>query len=197
MNRDILLLQETDSEVIVHFIHHHYKKTKNLLQALQEAVLHLEGAYALVILSKHHPDRLLAVRRGSPLVIGKGIGENFVASDVLALLPVAKEFIYLEDQDIAEVKRDGIQVYDAAGKSVQRKINFVDAQYDVTDRGEFRHYMRKEIAEQAQATVRCLEGRITGSKINEAAFGLALQRVLPEIKAIHLVACGTLAIMLP
>jgi len=182
---------ETDSEVVVHFVHYHYTKTQDFLKALQLAVQQLEGAYALALVSTQYPDHVYAVRHGSPLVVGKGIGENFIASDVLALLPVAQEFIYLEDRDVVDLTRDSIQIYDAAGKKVDRKMNMVDSHYDMVDRGEYRHFMRKEIAEQAQATATCLEGRLTSTQVSEAAFGLALHNKLSQVKAVQLVACGT------
>jgi glutamine---fructose-6-phosphate transaminase (isomerizing) len=182
---------DTDSEVIVHYIHYHYQKTNDLLKAVQEAVKKLEGAYALAIVAAHCPHRLIAVRHGSPLVIGKGIGENFVASDVLALLPVAQEFIYLEDRDIIDITRDRIQIYDSNGKLVERSINFVDGHYDMVDRGEYRHYMRKEIAEQAEALATCMEGRVVSGRLSESAFGLELHKKLSEVQAVQLVACGT------
>jgi glucosamine--fructose-6-phosphate aminotransferase (isomerizing) len=182
---------DTDSEVIVHYIHYQFTQTKDLLKAVQKAIQALEGAYALALISTHYPGRLLAVRHGSPLVVGKGIGENFVASDVLALLPVAQEFIYLEDQDLVDLTCDAIHIYDAEGRRVERSLNLVDGHYDVVDRGEYRHYMRKEIAEQAQAAATCLEGRITPTQLSEAAFGLALHTKLSEVKAVQLVACGT------
>ncbi len=182
---------ETDSEVVVHFIHYQYTQTGEFRKAVQAAVKELEGAYALAILSTRDPGRLIAVRHGSPLVVGKGIGENFVASDVLALLSVAQGFIYLEDRDLVDLSCETIQIFNAAGKAVERKINVVDGHYDVVDRGEYRHYMRKEIAEQAQAVSTCLEGRALPLQLNEAAFGLNLHQQLSEVKAVQLVACGT------
>lgn len=182
---------ETDSEVIVHFIHYQFTQTEDFLQAVQKAVRELEGAYALAMVSTRCPGRLIAVRHGSPLVVGKGIGENFVASDVLALLPVAQEFIYLEDRDLVDLTRDAIHIYNENGEAVQRKVHWVDGHYDLVDRGEYRHYMRKEIAEQAQAVATCLEGRVGQGQLSESAFGLALHNKLSEVKAVQLVACGT------
>lgn len=182
---------DTDSEVVVHSIHYHYQKNKDLLKAVQTVVRELEGAYALAVVSTQDPGRVIAVRHGCPLVVGKGIGENFVASDVLALLPVAQEFIYLEDQDVVDLRCETIQVYDLAGSPVERKLNQVDGHYDMVDRGEYRHYMRKEIAEQAQALATCLEGRVGQKQLNESAFGLAFQQQLTEVKGVHVVACGT------
>jgi glucosamine--fructose-6-phosphate aminotransferase (isomerizing) len=182
---------ETDSEVVVHYIHFHFTQTQDLLMAVQRAVEHLEGAYALAILSTKSPGRLIAVRRGSPLVVGKGIGENFVASDVLALLPVAQEFIYLEDKSIADVTRDSIHIYDAQGKIIEPTVNYVDGHYDTVGRGEYRHYMRKEIAEQAHALTTCLEGRLTATQISESVFDRELYNKLAAVKTVHLVACGT------
>lgn len=182
---------ETDTEVVVHYIHYHYSKTQNLLLAVQKTVAQLEGSYALAIISTKNPGYLIAVSHGCPLVIGKGTSENFIASDILALLPVAQEFIYLENQDIAEITKDSIQIYDAQGKAVERPVNHADGHYDMVDRGEYRHFMRKEIAEQAQAIITCLDGRVTAAQISKAAFDLDLHKKLNDIKAIQLVACGT------
>jgi len=182
---------ETDSEAVVHFIHYHFSQTADLLKAVQIAVQQLEGAYALAIVSVKDPGRVIAVRHGSPLVIGKGIGENFVASDVLALLPVAKEFIYLEDRDLVDLRCTAFHIYNADGERVERPIHWDDDHYGMVDRGKYRHYMRKEIAEQAQVVVTGMEGRLGPTQLSEAAFGLALHDKLREVQAVQLVACGT------
>lgn len=174
---------ETDSEAVVHYIHYHYQKTQDLLKAVQAVVKELEGAYALAIVSSREPGRLIAVRHGSPLVVGKGIGENFIASDVLALLPVAQEFIYLEDRDLVDLSCKTVRIYNGAGKLVERKVNQADGHYDVVDRGVYRHYMRKEIAEQAQVVATCMEGRVGPKQLNEAALGMALHGKLGEVRA--------------
>ncbi len=182
---------ETDSEVIVHFIHYQFTQTLDFRKAVQAAIQQLEGAYALAIVSVKNPGRVIAVRHGSPLVVGKGKGENFVASDILALLPVAQEFIYLEDRDLVELSSETIQVYNAEGAKVERKVHWADGHYEIVDRGEYRHFMRKEIDEQPEVVATCMEGRVGLSKLSEATFGLALQNKLSAVKAVHLIACGT------
>lgn len=181
---------ETDTETVVHLLHHHYKQAGNLLTATQATVKELKGAYALGILSKREPDRLIAVRHGSPLVIGKGIGENFIASDPLALLPIIQQFIYLEDNDIADLSRDTIVIY-ADGKSVERKVHTLEISNDIVDRGEYRHYMSKEIAEQGHAISACLDGRLSQTSVLDSAFGLPAKAIFQQTKHIQLIACGT------
>jgi len=191
LDHGYLFSSETDSEVIVHLVHHYLSKTGLLREAVQEVTRRLEGAYALAIISTREPESILGVRRGSPLVVGLGGGENFLASDALALLPVTQEFIYLQEDDLVVVKSAEVQIYDLHGKQVSRPSKLLDGHYDVIDRGEYRHYMRKEIADQAQASATCLEGRISATQVNEAAFGIELQAKLAEIKGVQLVACGT------
>lgn len=181
---------ETDTETVVHLLHHHYQHHGDLLKATQATVKELEGAYALGIISKREPERLFAVRHGSPLVIGKGIGENYIASDPLALLPVIQQFIYLEDKDIAELTRDNITVY-ANAKPVERKLHHLEMNLDVVDKGEHRHFMSKEIFEQAEAITACLEGRITQTHILDNVFGIHSHAIFSKVKHIQLVACGT------
>ncbi len=181
---------ETDTETIVHLLHHHYTKSGDLLAATRDTVAQLEGAYALGILSKRDPSRLLAVRHGSPLVIGKGIGENFIASDPLALLPVIQKFIYLEDNDIADLSRDNITIY-ADGKPVERKVHTLEMNNDMVDRGEYRHYMSKEIAEQDLAISACLDGRLSKNQVLDSAFGLTAKEIFHKVQHIQLIACGT------
>jgi glucosamine--fructose-6-phosphate aminotransferase (isomerizing) len=181
---------ETDTETVVHLLHHHYQQSGDLLTATQATVKELEGAYALGILSKREPDRLIAVRHGSPLVIGKGIGENFIASDPLALLPVIQQFIYLEDNDIADLSRGAIVIY-ADGIPVERKVHTLEMNNDMVDRGEYRHYMSKEIAEQGHAITACLDGRLSKTQVLDSAFGLPAKEIFQKTKHIQLIACGT------
>lgn len=182
---------ETDTEVIVHLIHHLYGKTNDLLTAVRLAVKELMGAYSLGILSKHHPNRIIAVRQGAPLVIGKGKGENYIASDPLALLSLTQQFIYLEDNDIADVTLDHVDVYNHDHKRSQREEHTLSIQHEAYERGAYRHYMKKEIMEQPAATRACLEGRITKDNIMPAMFGPKAETVLHDVEYIHLVACGT------
>jgi len=151
---------ETDTEVVAHRIHHHLKNTGELVAAVRETVTELEGAYALVVMSANEPDKLVLARAGCPVVIGLGIGENFVASDVAALLPVTRNFMFLDEGDIAVVERTQVTVYDENGAEVERPVKESELTADAAERGKFRHFMQKEIHEQASAVKRTLEGRI-------------------------------------
>jgi glucosamine--fructose-6-phosphate aminotransferase (isomerizing) len=181
---------ETDTETVVHLLHHHYKTSSDLLAATQATVKELEGAYALGILSKREPDRLIAVRHGSPLVIGCGVGENFIASDPLALLPIIQQFIYLDDNDIADLSREEVVIY-ADGLPVKRKVHTLEINNDMVDRGEYRHYMSKEIAEQSYAISACLDGRLSKTQVLDSAFGLHAKEIFKKTKHIQFIACGT------
>jgi glucosamine--fructose-6-phosphate aminotransferase (isomerizing) len=182
---------ETDTEVIVHQVHHYLEQGLNLLQAVQQTVGDLEGAYALGVVQTDEPDRLIATRRGSPLVIGVGIGEHFIASDVAALLPVTRRFIFLEEGDVAVLRRDALQIYDAAGVPVERPVKETELTADAIDRGQYRHYMLKEIHEQSRAIAETLEGRLAGDRVLEAAFGPQAAAVFDSIKSVRIIACGT------
>ncbi|MEO8402365.1 MAG: glutamine--fructose-6-phosphate transaminase (isomerizing) [Gammaproteobacteria bacterium] len=182
---------ETDSETVVHLLHFHFQKTKDLMKAIQKTVTELEGAYALGIVSSHSPGHVFAVRHGSPLVIGQGIGENFFASDPLALLPVTKQFVYLDDGDIADVTCHSIEIFAADQKRAERKIHNLELNYDVSERGDYRHYMSKEIFEQPQAITANLEGRITKKSVLDTAFGLQSKELFKRVQHVQLVACGT------
>lgn len=182
---------ETDSETIVHLLHYHYQSTPDFLKATQKTIAALEGAYALGIMSTHEPDTLIAVRHGSPLVIGMGTGENFFASDPLALLQVTKQFTYLEDGDVAVVKRNIVQIYDANDFIVERKTKQLDMNADMTERGEYRHYMCKEIFEQPQSIVTNLEGRLGKNTLFDNAFGLQANAIFKQVQQIQFIACGT------
>jgi glucosamine--fructose-6-phosphate aminotransferase (isomerizing) len=182
---------ETDTEVIVHQVHHYLEQGLDLLQAVQQTVGDLEGAYALGVVQRDEPDRLIAARRGSPLVIGVGIGEHFIASDVSALLPVTQRFIFLEEGDVAELRRDSLAIYDAAGAPVERPVRETELTADAIDRGQYRHYMLKEIHEQPNAIAETLEGRLAGERVLEAAFGPQAAAVFDSIKSVRIIACGT------
>ncbi len=182
---------DTDTEVIAHQLAHHFEQQPNLLAATRATVAQLRGAFALGILHASQPDCVLAVRQHSPLVIGLGIGENFIASDYLALLPVAQRFIYLEDGDIAQVFNDKVIITDHSGARVERPIKTHNQQHDAAERGEYRHFMLKEIFEQPQAINETLQGRISDTHVLEACFGHQAQRLFAQIKRVHIVACGT------
>lgn len=181
---------QTDSEVAAHIIHQYYVQFKNILEAVRAAVKSFRGAYALGIMLKAEPHRLLAVRSGCPIVIGIGIKEHFFASDPLALLPVVQQFIYLEEGDIADVQRDTLVIYDASGNIVTRKIHTLNIQQDASDRGPFRHYMQKEIFEQPQAMRDTLKGRLEDKTVLIDALGKEFQQ-LDNIERVQIVACGT------
>lgn len=182
---------ETDTEVVVHLIYHHFLQSNDLLVAVRKAINELEGAYALGIISKRHPNRLIAVRQGSPLVIGRGQEENFIASDPLALLSITKQFIYLEDHDLADITLDSINIYNKEQSLVGREQHTLSINSESAERGDFRHYMQKEIMEQPKAIAACLEGRIVKNHILPAIFGPKAETVFPQVEHIHLVACGT------
>ena len=182
---------DTDTEVIVHQVHHHIDKGDDLLAAVQHACKDLEGAYALGVISINEPGRLVAARRGSPLVIGVGIGEYFIASDVAALLPVTQRFIFLEEGDIADITANGITIYDADGKPVERRETLSELSADAVERGEYRHYMLKEIFEQPRAIADTLEGRLYQGRVLEAAFGADASEVFDKVHGVHIIACGT------
>jgi glucosamine--fructose-6-phosphate aminotransferase (isomerizing) len=182
---------QTDTEVVAHRIQHHLKKTRELSEAVRQTVAELEGAYALVVMSASDPDKLVLARAGCPVVVGVGIGENFVASDVAALLPVTRKFMFLDEGDVAVVQRTSITIFDSHGKKVSRPVKESELTADAAERGKFRHFMQKEIHEQAAAVARTLEERIANGKVMDAAFGPAAIKVLDATRGVHIVACGT------
>lgn len=182
---------QTDTEVVAHRIKHQLKETGELSAAVRATVAELEGAYALAVMSASDPDKLIVARAGCPVVIGLGIGENFVASDVAALLPVTRKFMFLEEGDIAVVRREGVTVYDANGNEVARPVKESKLSADAAERGEYRHYMQKEIHEQAQAVRSTIEERIANGRVLDAAFGPEANEVLDNTRGVHIVACGT------
>jgi glucosamine--fructose-6-phosphate aminotransferase (isomerizing) len=182
---------ETDTEVVVHQIHHHIDQGKNLLTAVQAATRELNGTYALGVVSNVEPGVLVAARRGSPLVIGVGIGEHFIASDVAALIPVTQRFIFLEDGDVAEITKDRLTIFNADGEVVERPLKVSELTADAVERGQYRHYMLKEIFEQPRAVAETLEARLGGQNVLEAAFGPEASRIFSEVRGVHIIACGT------
>ncbi|MFV1982202.1 MAG: glutamine--fructose-6-phosphate transaminase (isomerizing) [Thiohalomonadales bacterium] len=183
---------ETDTEVVAHQIYdHHYKQNKDLFSAVVDTVSELKGAYALGVISNNDPDRLIATRSGSPLVIGVGFNEYFIASDSAALLPVTQQFIYLEDGDIAEITRNKLTIHDLHGKQVDREIIHSELSADAADRGKFRHYMLKEIYEQGSAISNTLDGRIASGKVLEQCFGNGATDIFNTVQGVHIIACGT------
>ena len=182
---------DTDSEVICHLIHQEMEKTNNLLSAVQVAVKQLDGAYGTVVMDNNDPERLIVARSGSPLVIGYGIDEHFIASDQLALLPVTRRFAFLEEGDVAEITRSKVSIYDIDGNPVERAITESQVSHDAGDKGAFRHYMLKEIYEQPIAIQRTLENRLAAGKVLDSTFGESAEALLPKIEHVQIIACGT------
>jgi glucosamine--fructose-6-phosphate aminotransferase (isomerizing) len=182
---------ETDTEVIAHRIHHHLRDSSDLFGAVQKTVAELQGAYALAVISEAAPDCIVVAREGCPVAIGLGIDENFVASDVAALLPVTRRFMFLEEGDVAEIRRKSIEVHDSAGRRASRPVRESELPADAVERGQYRHFMLKEIHEQPRAIAQTLEERVAGGKLLDAAFGPAAQQVFKKTKAVHIAACGT------
>ncbi len=184
-------VSQTDTEVIVHLVHHHRQSEPTLLAALQKAVKELRGAYGTVLVDATDPERLVVARSGSPLVIGRGIGENFIASDQLALLPVTRRFQFLEEGDVAEVTRRDVKIFDVNGNPVQRAELESELSHDAGDKGEYRHYMLKEIYEQPAALLNTLEGRLSGNHLVPEAFGNGAREIFGKVEHVQIVACGT------
>ena len=191
IGRGYQFTSETDTEVIAHRIHLHLGETGDLYGAVRATVAELTGAYALVVMSEKDPDLLVLARAGCPVAIGIGDGECFVASDVSALLPVTRDFIFLEEGDVAAVRRSGVSVIDATGQPVTRPVRRSELSADAADKGDYPHFMLKEIHEQARAVAQTLEERVAGGKLLEAAFGPAAIEVLARTEAVQIVACGT------
>ena len=182
---------QTDTEVIVHLIHHTLKSLPDLADALKAAVKRLHGAYGLALISTHQPDRLVAARSGSPLVIGLGLGENFLASDQLALRQVTDRFMYLEEGDIAEIRRDQVRIWDQGGREVQRETVQYHEGAEAADKGQYRHFMLKEIHEQPRVVQRTLEGRLGTDHVLVQAFGPQAAELFAKVRNVQIVACGT------
>jgi glucosamine--fructose-6-phosphate aminotransferase (isomerizing) len=182
---------DTDTEVVAHLIKNKLKKTADLSDAVRETVAELDGAYALAVMSVSDPDKLIIARAGCPAIVGIGDGENFVASDIAALLPVTRNFMILEEGDVAVVELDSIVIYDAAGNVVERAVRESELTADEAERGDFRHYMQKEIHEQGRAVAKTLEERIANGKVLDTAFGPGAIEVLDQVRNVHIVACGT------
>ncbi len=182
---------ETDSEVAAHLIHYYYKESEHLLSAVQAAAEKMHGAFSLGVIHQQHPHELVAIRKGSPLVLGLGISEYFIASDSLALRSFAQAVIYLQEGDSAILSTDGVQLYDASGSSVEREPVELTNDAEVVSKGEYRHFMLKEIFEQAKVLEDTIEGRIKSIDVLRASFGERAMHLFPEVKHIHIVACGT------
>jgi glutamine---fructose-6-phosphate transaminase (isomerizing) len=184
-------MSETDTEVIAHRIHYHLRTVKDLFEAVRATVAELEGAYALAVVSEHEPDRLIVAREGCPVVLGLGLEENFVASDVAALLPVTRRFVFLEEGDVAEVRRNGYRILDREGGAADRPARDSELSADAAEKGQYRHFMLKEIHEQPRAVADTLQERVANGRLLEAAFGPAATEVFKRTQHVHIVACGT------
>ena len=182
---------DTDTEVIVNRVCDYVQEGDDLLKAVQRTTSDLKGAYALGVLSKTMTERLVVARRGSPLVIGLGIGENFIASDVFALLPVTQRFIFLEEGDVAEITRNVVRIYDENGQRVTRPESVSELSADAADKSGYRHYMLKEIFTQPRAIAETLEGRVEKGRVLDTTFGLGADRILDTVRSVTIVACGT------
>ncbi|OUS06469.1 glutamine--fructose-6-phosphate aminotransferase [Gammaproteobacteria bacterium 42_54_T18] len=182
---------ETDTEVVAHLFHREYQKKPDLLKALRITVAQLEGAYALGVIHKDEPKRLVCSRAGSPLVLGIGIGENFIASDQLALLPVTTRFVFLEEGDFADLRLESVVIEDTDGNVVERPVRENVGSAGTADKGEYRHFMMKEIFEQPTSVRGTLDGRIVNGKVNLDEFGPGAESLFNKLEAIQIIACGT------
>ena len=181
----------TDTEVIAHLLCEERKKTNDLRKAMDQVLDRLEGAYAVAVIDKASPDRILAARLGSPLVVGLGIGENYVASDPQALRPVTDRFIFLEEGELVEITGSEVSIYGHNQDSVESRAITLDDRQDAADKGNYRHYMVKEIFEQPSAISRTLTGRMTEKHVLTQSFGNGAEDVFRDVQAIQIVACGS------
>jgi glutamine---fructose-6-phosphate transaminase (isomerizing) len=182
---------ETDTEVIAHRVHFHLASQKDLFKAVRATVAELEGAYALAVVSESEPERIILAREGCPVVVGLGVDENFVASDVSALLPVTRRFMFLEEGDVADIRRTSIKVLDKNGDTAERPIRESDLSADAAEKGQYRHFMLKEIHEQPRAVADTLAERVANGRLLEAAFGPAATEIFKRTEHVHIIACGT------
>ncbi|OOF39755.1 glutamine--fructose-6-phosphate aminotransferase [Rodentibacter rarus] len=190
-SRGYVFLSQTDTEVIAHLVEWEMRSTDSLLEAVKNVVKQLTGAYGMVVMDRREPTHLVAARSGSPLVIGLGIGENFLASDQLALLSVTRRFIFLEEGDIAEITRRTVDIYDVQGNKVEREIHESNLENDAAEKGKFRHFMQKEIFEQPTALINTMEGRINHNNVIVEAIGNGAKAILENVQHVQIVACGT------
>jgi glutamine---fructose-6-phosphate transaminase (isomerizing) len=191
INKGYEFQSQTDSEVIAHLLHEHLQKTDDARSAIFQTSQKLKGAFALGIIFQSEPNTLYALRKGSPLIVGIGIGEHFIASDPLALLPVTHQFIYLEDNDIAKLTTDRLEIFDHTLQPVTRNINTTDTQFEQASKGQFRHFMQKEIFEQPKAINDALEGNLINHRVIGEAFGHNSRELFKQVKRVQIVACGT------
>lgn len=182
---------QTDTEVIAHLVEWELRTSDSLVEALQKTAKQLDGAYGTVAVDRKDPSRIVVARSGSPIVIGFGVGENFLASDQLALLSVTRRFMYLEEGDVAEVTRREVTVFDASGERIEREIVESNAEHDAGDKGQYRHFMQKEIFEQPTALINTMEGRISDTSVITNAIGVKAEDILSKVEHVQIIACGT------
>ena len=182
---------DTDTEVIAHLIERYHADGATLLDSVQRVVPLLRGAFAIAVVSRREPGVAVGARRGSPMVLGLAEGEQFIASDIHALLPVTRRFIYLDEGDTAEIRVDSARVFDDSGAAVERTVKVSDFRTDAVERGEYKHYMLKEIHEQPQAVADTLEGRIADGRVLPGIFGPDAEALFARTRAVHLIACGS------
>ena len=182
---------ETDTEVAAHLVHDHLKQGHDLLEAVRLSVQRFVGAYALLVFDSRDPDRIVVSRIASPLVIGLGLGENFVASGVPALLPVTQRFIYLEQGDLAEITREAVNIFDAQGGPVTRPVHETQWSTEAAEKGPYKHFMLKEIFDQPSALADTLYGRVANKRVVPESLGPQAAQLLPKVQNLHIVACGT------
>jgi len=184
-------LSQTDTEVIAHLVDWERRSSATLLEAVQKTAAQLEGAYGTVVMDRRDPERVVVARSGSPLVIGLGIGENFLASDQLALLNVTRRFIFLEEGDVAEITRREVNIFDVEGTPVKRQVHESKIEQDAADKGQYRHFMQKEIFEQPSALIHTMEGRISNNSVIVDSIGNGAREILTQVEHVQIVACGT------
>ncbi|MDH4459550.1 MAG: glutamine--fructose-6-phosphate transaminase (isomerizing) [Nevskia sp.] len=182
---------ETDTEVVAHLVADELKTSGSLRAAVQSAIARLHGAYAIVVVSPFDPDCIVAARAGCPVVVGYGVGEHYIASDVQALLPVTRRFSFLEEGDVAEIRENSVLIVDRNGAPVERVVRESSLSADAVERGDYAHFMQKEIHEQPRAIADTLAERIAGKRVLTAALGPLAEALLPKIRNVHIVACGT------
>ncbi len=191
VSRGYVFESETDTEVIAHLVHLHMADGLDLYEAVRAAVGELDGAYAIGVSHGSDPERIVGARLGSPLVVGIGVGEHFLASDVAALIPVTQRFVFLEDGDVVELTRERVTIRDRSGAEVTRQQVLSELSADAVERGQYRHYMQKEIFEQPDAIANTLEGRLGADRVLEEAFGRKAGEVLDRVGSVRIIACGT------
>jgi glutamine---fructose-6-phosphate transaminase (isomerizing) len=182
---------QTDTEVVAHLIEKQFRLSNSLYEAVSTAIERLRGAFALAVIHADEPDHMVVSREGSPLVVGVGIGENFIASDQLALLPVTDRFMFLEEGDIADIRRDRIEIHDRNKQLVERAVNRFEHSQDAAEKGEYRHFMLKEIHEQPRVIRATTEGRVTNTRVLEQALGTQAGNLLEDVRHVQIIACGT------